>query len=185
MSVLDGKTAAELADCFSDMKDFPHNTGGLSLLDEAAGRFVDLSPKLAEARRVFSSARLAHLRSYSTESRGYSDEAWAAALLAGSRLADALRESATTRSITEIVRRRYTTGEYGGTHFRMPSALWAELRETVPPPGPEPLFGGPRLDQLLAIPIVVDDELPAGTWRLVDTATKAVLFEGGTGERAA
>jgi hypothetical protein len=83
-----------------------------------------------------------------------------------------------TMTMTEIVKRRYETGEYGGTHFRMPSALWAALRESAPPPSPAPLFGAANLDALLGIPIVVDEELPAGTWRLVDTVSKAVLFEG-------
>lgn len=86
--------------------------------------------------------------------------------------------------IKAIVKHRYETGAYGNAHFRMPSALWAEMRESAPP-RPAPLFGGPALDQLLAIPILVDEDLPARAWQLVDNTSKDVLFEGVFEERAA
>jgi len=66
-------------------------------------------------------------------------------------------------TMTEIVKRRYETGAYGGTHLRMPSALWAELKASAPPPSPAPLFGASLMAEMLAIPIVVDEEVPAGT----------------------
>jgi hypothetical protein len=85
-------TAAQLADMLDGMEDFPHNTGGLSMLDEATLAFGRKSPRLAESQRAFGDARYAHMRSYTTEAQAYSDEAWSAAMTAAHALAAALRE---------------------------------------------------------------------------------------------
>jgi hypothetical protein len=83
--------------------------------------------------------------------------------------------------INEIVKRRYETGAYGNAHFKMPRSLWDDLRASMPPAEPEPdwrrAIGNP-LGDFLSIPIVVDDTLPSGTWRLVDSSTGEVLHEG-------
>ena len=89
---LKDRTAAELADALEVMDDFPHNTGGLSLLDEATMAFGRKSPDVAELQRAFANARYAHMRSYRTETGGYSDEAWDTAMAAAHSLAAALRE---------------------------------------------------------------------------------------------
>jgi hypothetical protein len=79
--------------------------------------------------------------------------------------------------INAIVKRRWETGAYGNAHFRLPDDLYRELRESSPPPKPSYLHGGP-LGNLLSIPVVLDEELPPGVWRLVDNSTKEILFEG-------
>jgi hypothetical protein len=84
-------TAGELADALDRMRNHPHLTGGLSMLDEATLAFGDKYPEVGEAQRVFATARIAHMRSYSRDTGQYSDEAWAEAMRAARRLAAALR----------------------------------------------------------------------------------------------
>lgn len=91
MTLMD-RTAAELAGMLDGMEAFPHNTGGLSMLDEATLAFGRKSQHVAELQRAFASARLAHMRSWSTEAQAYSDEAWRAAMAVARSLAAALRE---------------------------------------------------------------------------------------------
>lgn len=82
-------------------------------------------------------------------------------------------------SLTAIVRERYLTGAYGGTHLRVALATVDELKANHPAMAPPPFpWNGPALSTLLGIPVVVDEEVPEHTWRLIDTATDAVLFEG-------
>ena len=85
-------TAAELADMLDGVERFPHNTGSLSMLDEATLAFRRKDAGLAALQRKFASARLAHMSSWSTEAQAYSDEAWRAATEAAHSLAAALRE---------------------------------------------------------------------------------------------
>lgn len=77
--------------------------------------------------------------------------------------------------IRAIVEKRWETGAFGTAHFLMPR----DLLDQMPRPEPD---ATPRLPDpfgdLLSIPIVVDDSLPAGAWRLVDTITKETLFTG-------
>lgn len=83
--------------------------------------------------------------------------------------------------MTEIVRHRFETGEYGNAHFKMPRSLWDEMCAAAPPMAPEPAWRralSSPLGDLLAIPVVVDDTLPPGTWRLVDSSTREILYEG-------
>lgn len=91
MSLMD-PTAAELADMLDGMEDFPHNTGGLSMLDEATISFGRVSPDLQALQCALSRARYAHMQSYRTETGNYSAEAWHRAMIAAHSLADALRE---------------------------------------------------------------------------------------------
>lgn len=91
MSLMDC-AATQLADMLDGMEHHPHNTGGLSMLDEATGAFGDKNPRLAELQRTFGNARYAHKRSWSTEAQAYSGEAWSAAMSAAHALAAALRE---------------------------------------------------------------------------------------------
>ena len=95
--MLKEKTAAELADALDVMDDFPHNTGGLSMLDEATLEFGWRYPTVGPAQQAFAAARDRHKRSYTTERGDYSDEAWQAALDAAHALAAALRPLGDTR----------------------------------------------------------------------------------------
>lgn len=84
--------------------------------------------------------------------------------------------------LTEIVKRRYETGEYGHAHLKVTPTILDEMRRRTPPPDPDAyirriLYGGP-LGDLMSIPVVVDDELPPGTWRLVDNSTGETLRAG-------
>ena len=92
MSDLKDATATELARDLEIMAGFPHNTGGLSMLDEATMAFGRGNPRLASLQRAFADARHAHMRSWWTGAQAYSDEAWRTAMNAALSLAAALRE---------------------------------------------------------------------------------------------
>lgn len=85
-------TAAELARDLEIMEDSPHNTDGLAMLDEATMAFGRKSQHVADLQRAFANARHAHMRSWSTETQAYSDQAWREAMAAAYDLAAALRE---------------------------------------------------------------------------------------------
>ena len=89
--MLKDSTAAQLADALEIMARHPHNTGGLSLLDEATFAFGDKSPELYESQTAFANARYAHKRSYTTERGNYTDASWDEAMVAAARLAALLR----------------------------------------------------------------------------------------------
>lgn len=80
--------------------------------------------------------------------------------------------------INAIVKHRYQTGAYGNAHLKMPRPLWDDVCATAPTPKPEPAWWPGGLDALFGIPIVVDDTLPPGMWRLVDNTTREILQEG-------
>lgn len=89
MTTLMDLTADELADALTVMRHHPHNTGGLSQLDEATMGYATVSPELADAHRAFAAARHRHKDSYRRHG-AFSDEAWAEAMDAAGRLADEL-----------------------------------------------------------------------------------------------
>lgn len=97
MSILTDRTAAQLADALEVMDGFPHNTGGLSLLDEATLAYGWKYEQVGPAQKAFAEARHAHMRSYRSEAGNYSDEAWDRAMQAAHALADALRPLGDTR----------------------------------------------------------------------------------------
>ena len=72
MSVLTDRTAAELAAALEVMDDFPHNTGGLSMLDEATLAFGWKYEQVGPAQQAFAEARHAHMRSWSHRDAAYS-----------------------------------------------------------------------------------------------------------------
>jgi hypothetical protein len=84
-------TPAELADALDMTERFPHNTGSLSMLDEATIAYGSKYPDIGSLQRAFASARLAHMNSYRTEYSDYSDAAWQRAMNAAHALAVALR----------------------------------------------------------------------------------------------
>lgn len=90
-------TAAELAAALDAMQRHPHNTGGLSMLDEATLAFGWRYETVGPAQQAFANARHRHMRSYSTAINDYSDEAWQDALAAAQALAEALRPLGDTR----------------------------------------------------------------------------------------
>jgi len=97
MTTLGDRTAAELADALEVMPDYPHNTGGLSMLDEATLAFGWKYETVGPAQRAFAEARHAHMRSYRTETGNYTDETWNRAMQAAHALAAALRPLGDTR----------------------------------------------------------------------------------------
>jgi hypothetical protein len=81
-------------------------------------------------------------------------------------------------TLTDIVRRRYETGEYGNAHFAMSSATVTAIREPTPKTEfKPPAYLGGRFGDLLSIPVRVDETLPEGAWRLVDNSTGDVIVE--------
>lgn len=91
MSLYMDWSAKRLAEELVNTCYWPHSTSGLSALDEATVAFGTKYPQVADAQRAFSQARIAHMRSWSTETRRYSDDAWDKVAEAAQRLADALR----------------------------------------------------------------------------------------------
>lgn len=83
--------------------------------------------------------------------------------------------------INAIVKRRYETGEYGNAHFKVPVELLDEMRRHVktskPGSYPMPHLPGYSIGDLMGIPVLVDEDLPEGMWRLVDNSTGAVVHE--------
>jgi hypothetical protein len=84
--------------------------------------------------------------------------------------------------ITAIVKHRWETGDYGHAHFRVTTGVNATMRAQVPPSASRPgdAWSPPlgQLSDLMAIPVVIDDTLEAGQWKLVDNSTSEVLRVG-------
>lgn len=89
--MLKENSAAELAEALESMTHHPHNTGGLSMLDEATLEFGWRYESIGPVQQAFADARHAHMRSYTRERGHYTDESWQAAMDAAHRLAEALR----------------------------------------------------------------------------------------------
>jgi hypothetical protein len=82
-------------------------------------------------------------------------------------------------TMDSIVKRRYETGEYGGTHFLLARDAWDQIRATAPPVEPAPPWRPPTpMAGLLGIPIRLDDSVPVNEWQLVDNDTAEVLHRG-------
>jgi hypothetical protein len=99
-------TPAELADELDRLRRFRHVTAPLSMLDQATLAYGARYPHISGPQRAFSSARHAHMRSYSTATGNYSDEAWDAAMDSARALATALR----AEGVTMIDRCKRPTG---------------------------------------------------------------------------
>lgn len=70
--------------------------------------------------------------------------------------------------LTAIVRTRYETGAYGDNVFRMATTTLDSLRARFPRAA-KPTFGpgaGALLGGLLDIPVLIDEDVPDGTWQL-------------------
>lgn len=91
------RTAAELADLLESMARHPHNTGGLSMLDEATMAFGRYRDDIARAQQGFAAARHAHMHSWDEKRQQYSEEAWDKAMGAAGYLALLLRPLGDTR----------------------------------------------------------------------------------------
>jgi len=89
--MLKNSTAAELAEMLESMAAHPHNTGGLSMLDEATMAFRNKNPDIAAAQQAFAQARYAHMRSYISHSGTYSQVSWEEAMRCARELAALLR----------------------------------------------------------------------------------------------
>ena len=81
-------SAAELAGMLDDVHRFPHRTGALSMLDEAALAFAVEYPELDEAHQEFARARERHTQALPGPEQ---DTAWTAAVTAAQGLARVLR----------------------------------------------------------------------------------------------
>lgn len=85
--------------------------------------------------------------------------------------------------LTEIVKLRYETGAYGNTHLRIAPDVMVEMRKhAAPQPMPDTLPNG-VLGDLMAIPIRIDEGMPADEWRLVDNSTGEDIRMGVVGQR--
>lgn len=82
-------TAEQLARALEVMDDFPHNTGGLSMLDEATMAWGGKYGHIAPLQKALADARHAHMRSYRSDIGNYSQEKWAEAIAAAHALAEA------------------------------------------------------------------------------------------------
>lgn len=75
--------------------------------------------------------------------------------------------------LIDIVRERHETGAYGNCHLQVHPTVLERMKAATAPPErtPEPAWasGGwaDAWKRLLAIPIVIDDTLPGGAWKLI------------------
>jgi hypothetical protein len=84
-------TPTGLADALDELEYHPHNTGGLSMLDEATMAYGSRYPDIDPLQRAFARARYAHMGSYRTKTNSFTDESWRTAMDAAHALAAALR----------------------------------------------------------------------------------------------
>lgn len=83
-------------------------------------------------------------------------------------------DGATLPGIRRIVRERWENPQlHGDAHFRINPADLDTIRSGSTTPPPRQPWGPMPLDALLAIPIVLDDQVPAGRWRLAANAKDA------------
>lgn len=84
--------------------------------------------------------------------------------------------------LSDIARQHHATGEYGGALLVVAEDVLEAMRERHAAP-PKPAMTIPDLAALLrsSIPLLVDAELPAGAWRLIDRTSKDVIAEGSCG----
>ena len=80
-------------------------------------------------------------------------------------------------TMTDIVRHRFETGQFGSAHFTITPAMRERLLKPEPDPKPYAIPGTIGLTELLGIPLVIDESLPDGVWQLRDN-TGEVLYEG-------
>ena len=78
--------------------------------------------------------------------------------------------------MTDIVRHRFETGQFGQARFAITPAMREQLLAAKPDPKPYAIPPQP-LGDLLGIPLFVDESLPDGVWQLRDN-TGEVLYEG-------
>lgn len=81
--------------------------------------------------------------------------------------------------LTALIRHHHATGAYGRAHLTMHPVDLAEMMATAAKPE-RPAFFDPTasLIPLTGLPLVRDEDLPPGTWRLVHNSTGEVLREG-------
>lgn len=83
-------------------------------------------------------------------------------------------------TLTEVTRRQYETGCYSGAHLWMRKADLDAVKRPAPVAARYEWARTPDQihSELMAIRVVVDDEMAANTWKLVDNATGEVLRMG-------
>jgi hypothetical protein len=81
-------------------------------------------------------------------------------------------------NLDDLVRERYETGAHGGTHLVVAPDVVESMPRKPRPPVWAPHHAEAVIDGLLGIPILVDQDMGPGAWRLVDTATKKTLRWG-------
>lgn len=79
--------------------------------------------------------------------------------------------------LTELLRERHETWAHGHAVLRMSRASLDDFFASRPP-APTPRPWEPQTAWLTGIPVVVDDSVPAGRWRLNTPGTDDVLREG-------
>jgi len=77
-------------------------------------------------------------------------------------------------TLIDIVRNRYETGAYGNAHLVMARATML----SQPRGEQQPSWLRNPLGDLLSIPVVVDDAMAVGAWRLVDNGSGETIHEG-------
>jgi hypothetical protein len=80
-------------------------------------------------------------------------------------MTDARRASDPLERMNQLVKERHDTGAYGDCHFAIARDVAWELRGAAVPLDRPPLLTC-QLGDLMAIPIVLDDEAARGTWLL-------------------
>lgn len=80
-------------------------------------------------------------------------------------------------TLTDLCKERAETGKYGSARFVMNQLTIDQMIAKYAKPVTVPSWEW-SVNDIVGIPMVVDDSLPDGTWRLVDSVTHEVLYEG-------
>lgn len=84
----------------------------------------------------------------------------------------------TIERLTAIARERYETGAHAGTHLVIAPSVRPALFARHPESNPAPWDPSGAFARLVAIPVVVDEAVPPGGWRLVRDDDRSVVESG-------
>lgn len=84
------------------------------------------------------------------------------------------------RTLTDFTRAEYTNPAHGDCHLRMSDLTYAAVRAHHAAPAPKrAVWMPPSYAELVATPVVLDEAVPFGFWRLAKNADPAEVVETG------
>lgn len=83
------------------------------------------------------------------------------------------------RTLTEFLRAEYHNPTHGDCHLRVSGATQTALRASLAPRPPRPEWQPASYAEMVGTPVVIDDAVPLGRWRLVRNADPDEVVECG------